>query len=171
MVFSFNLTLKKALEFLSATNDYHTFPIHGEEHPAVHSEAFIAQYGAAKRSVVELLNQRYKSLLSPKADLHNWLYHRQDDEIAYFLNEAGSNTINHSDYQAPACFHLWLGERGFIIGVEQKGQGFAAEKLRKETVPSESGGSASRFFRSCKGIIFFDDPESARIVYYAHTFL
>ena len=118
-----------------------------------------------------MLNQRYQTRLSVPADLHNWLYHRKEDEIAYFLNEAGSNTINHSSYKAPAKFHLWLGETGFIIGVEQKGNGFAAEKLRREKTPSEKGGTASRFFRSCRGTIFFDNPKDARIVYYAHTFL
>lgn len=151
--------------------EQHSFPIHEAEQLAIHSEAFIATYGAAKKSVVDLLNQRYQNRLSVRADLHNWLYHRQEDEVAYFLNEAGSNTINHSDYKAPACFHLWLGEKGFIIGVEQKSSGFAAEELAKEETPSEKRGSASRFFRSCRGTIFFDNPKNAKIVYYAHMFL
>ena len=171
MVFYFSLTLKKALEKLGEKHEYHLFPIHVQEHPAVHSETFITKYGAAKRSVVDLLNQRYQNRLSVIADLHNWLYNRTEDEIAYFLNEAGSNTINHSSYKAPAKFHLWLGEKSFIIGVEQKGKGFAAEKLRKEEIVPEKGGIASRFFRSCQGAIFFDNPKNAKIVYYAHTFL
>lgn len=165
MVLNSDLTLQKALAVLGENPAYVTFPVHTEKQPAIHSASFIAHYGSAKFRIVELLNQRYAQHFSSLIDLHNWLYHRQEDEVAYFLNEAGSNAINHSDYKAPARFHLWLGENGFLIGVEQKGKSFAVGELTK-SLRQTKGGDGSRFFQACQGTIFFDNPKEAKVVYF-----
>lgn len=168
MVIPVDFTLPTALAALGKNPAYVTFPVHEQEQPATHSEIFISKYGSAKARIAELLNQRYAQSLSKPIDLHNWLYHRQEDEVAYFLNEAGSNAINHSIYKAPAKFHLWLGEKGFIIGVEQHGKGFAVEQLTK-SIRQKNGGEGSLFFRACKATIFFDNPKEARVVYFLKT--
>lgn len=164
MVLDLNLRLQRALVVMGK-NKYFVFPLHEREQPAQHEESFILLYGSAKARIVALLNQHYAQHFFSPINLHNWLYHREEDEVAYFLNEAGSNAINHSDYKAPAMFHLWLGENGFIIGVEQQGRGFAVEKLTAKT-EQKSGGEGFQFFQACKATIFFDNPKEARVVYF-----
>lgn len=166
MVITVDFTLPIALATFGKNPAYVTFPVHTEKQPVIHSASFIAHYGSAKSRIVELLNQRYAQHLSPPINLHNWLYHRQEDEVAYFLNEAGSNAINHSTYKAPAKFHLWLGKKSFIIGVEQHGESFAVEKLMRKT-EQKNGGEGSRFFQACQATIFFDNPKEARVVYFS----
>ena len=80
------------------------------------------------------------------------------------MNEAGSNTLNHSQFKAPSHFHLWMGKKGFVIGIEQQGKGFNAQKINQEKI-KEGEGAAFEFFRKCKGTIFFDEPKKARVVY------
>ncbi len=132
------------------------------------SSQIIETYGNAKWSIVDTLNSHYE-ISKNKFDLYNWLHHNQNDEVAYFLNEAGSNCLNYSQYKAPAKFHLWLGKRGFVIGIEQKGKGFNPLLVEKER-KKENEGAAFEFFRNCKAKIFFDNSEDARVVYFEHLF-
>ena len=122
------------------------------------------EYGESKWQIVEIINQKYSQVLKNKFDLYNWLYHNKNDEVAYFLNEAGSNVLNYSEFNIPSKFHLWLGNKGFLIGIEQQGRGFNAAKIDKENI-KENEGAAFEFYRNCKSIVFFDNPEEARIVY------
>jgi len=111
-----------------------------------------------------MLNQNYGNVLERKADLYNWFYHIEDDEISYFLTEAGSNCFNYSQFKAPHQFLLWIGKNGFIIGIEQKGQGFNAKNIH-DTNHKQNEGGAFEFYKRTKATIFFDNSESTKIVY------
>ncbi len=165
MVLHFTKTLSEALDEIKFSN-YCEFPVYNSEAIRTHlvSDAVIEQYGNAKWAIVDLLNEEYGLLLFNKFDLYNWLEKNKDDEVASFLNEAGSNCLNYSQYLAPSRFQLWLGKNGFIIGIEQKGKGFDASKVNEEKLKENQGGAFS-FFRESKGVIFFDNAEEARIVY------
>ncbi|MBI2661919.1 hypothetical protein HYX11_00480, partial [Candidatus Woesearchaeota archaeon] len=95
---------------------------------------------------------------------YNWLRHNANDEVAYFLSETGANCLNYSLFRAPHKFHLWLGKKGFVIGIEQKGRGFPAVDVNAKKIKINEG-AAFEFFRTCKGEIFFDDANSAKVVY------
>ena len=170
MVIHFTKTLPEALENIGFST-YHELRVYEAEKIRTHliSDAVIGQYGHAKWAVIDLLNEEYGASMFNKFDLHNWLEKNQDDEVAYFLNEAGSNSLNYSQYLAPSRFHLWLGKKGFILGIEQKGIGFNAVEINEGKLKENKGG-AFDFFRGCKSAVFFDDAEDARIVYFELKF-
>jgi|SRR3989338_2052639 len=171
MVLNFTKTLSEALENIDFTGEGYELPIYSEEKARSHliSDEIVAKYGYAKWAIVDSLNEKYGALLINKFDLYNWLEKNKDDEVAYFLNEAGSNSLNYSQYLAPSHFHLWLGRKGFLIGIEQKGKGFNAAKINDERIKEHQGG-AFTFFRECKNKVFFDNPEEARVVYFEVKF-
>lgn len=162
MVLHFHHTLSQALEQIECTREQITLPIH--PHQSKRTDETIIKYGQAKWAIVDKLNQRYSTILNVEFNLHHWLHYNEHDEVAYFLNEAGSNALNHSEFKAPSHFHLWMGKKGFVIGIEQQGKGFDAQKIDKEKI-KEGEGAAFEFFRKCKGTIFFDEPGEARVVY------
>lgn len=166
MVLCFTRTLPQALENIGFSGGYHELPIYEPEIVRTNlvSDEIIETYGKAKWAVIDILNERYRAILPDRFDLHNWLEKKDHDEVAYFLNEAGSNTLNYSQFLAPRRFHLWLGGKGFVVGIEQKGISFNAAKINEEKIRQHQGG-AFDFFRRCKSAIFFDDPEAARVVY------
>src|SRR3989344_5019980 len=165
MVLHFTKTLSAALENIQLSH-YYELPVYEAEEMRSHtiSDAVIEQYGRVKWAIVDLLNGEYGVILFNKFDLHNWLVKNSDDEVASFLNEAGSNCLNYSQFLAPSRFHLWLGQNGFVIGIEQKGKGFNAVKINEEKIKEHQGG-AFQFFRECKNTVFFDNAEEARVVY------
>lgn len=118
----------------------------------------LEEYGKAKWAIVDMLNEHYSRNLNHQFDLYNWLYYNEGDEVAYFLNEAGANAWNHSELKKPFALHLWIGAEGFIIGVEQQGKGFNP-KIEK----GKAGGGFG-FFEKCKSVIFFNNPQDARMV-------
>ena len=164
----FQRTLQKSLDSIKA-KDYKELEIHPHQiirtNNPNNSSQIIEVYGNAKWAVVDLLNEQYSKILKNKFDLYNWLHHNENDEVAYFLNEAGSNCLNYSEFKAPSTFHLWLGENGFLIGIEQQGRGFNAVKIDENKI-KENEGAAFNFFRNCKGKVFFDDGENAKIIYF-----
>ena len=128
MTINFNASLQKSLPKLGQ-HSYHEFVVHGEERVISNSDEVVDIYGKTKWAIVDLLNNNYNHLIKDKFDLYNWLNNNQNDEVSFFLNETGSNCLNYSDHKVPHKFHLWLGRKGFIIGVEQKGEGFNAIKI------------------------------------------
>lgn len=166
MVISFDHQLAKALHNIQCTGEQTTIPIH--PHQKKRTKETITQYGNAKWAIVDLLNQRYSTILNTEFNLYHWLHYNEHDEVAYFLNEAGSNALNHSQFKAPSHFHLWMGRKGFVIGIEQQGEGFNAVKIN-EKKKKENEGAAFEFFRNCKSTIFFDDSSNARIIYVQHV--
>ena len=166
MVLSFTKTLAEALETIGFSNEYHELPVYEAEEVRTHiiSDVGIEKYGAFKWVIIDILNEKDGALLFNKFDLHNWLDKNKDDEVAYFLNEAGSNSLNYSEFLAPSKFHLWLGKKGFVIGIEQKGKGFNAVKVNEKKLKENQGG-AFGFFRECRSAVFFDSPEDAKAVY------
>lgn len=162
MVIHFQQTLSIALEHINFNGKQTTIPIH--PHQTKRTDEIITHYGNAKWTIVDLLNQRYSTILNTEFNLHHWLYYNEHDEVAYFLNEAGSNALNYAEFKAPSHFHLWMGKKGFVIGIKQQGKGFNARKIDEEKI-KEGAGAAFEFFRKCKGTVFFDEPEKARVVY------
>ncbi len=171
MVLNFQLQLTVALAEINYTSQYYSFLIHNQEQEVPtpqenkqQHDSFIQKYANAKWGIVDILNERYFSILNFKFDLYNWATHNTNDEVAYFLTEAGSNCMNYAEFKAPHTFHLWLGSNGFIIGIEQKGQPFPAELINEKNI-KQNEGAAFEFYRRCKGTIFFDDPENSKIIY------
>ncbi len=176
MVLFFEYTLKKALEEIDGDRKNGTelsldslnskiwkFPVHffGTKK----TEETIKIYGEAKWAIVDLLNENYSTVLKTPFDLYHWLQGQAKDEVAYFLNEAGSNALNYADEKAPSAFYLWRGSKGFIIGIEQEGKGFNAQKIASQRY-RENEGAGFEFFRNCQGKVFFDNPLQARVVYF-----
>ena len=141
---------------------YHSMIVHQKE--ALRTDETLQVYGQAKWAIVDLLNEQYSTILTSKFDLYNWLHENQEDEVSYFLNEAGSNCLCYSEFKAPSQFHLWLGKKGFIIGIEQQGKGFNAQEVEERKIKNNKG-AAFIFFRRCRGRIFFDNPQDTKIVY------
>ena len=166
MTLHFAKTLPEALQSIGHNGEYHEFIVHENEIPLQEHmlNMMITQYGNSKWNVVDLLNAQYSHVLSDKFDLYNWLHYNENDEVSYFLNEAGSNTLNYSDFGAPHAFRIWLGTKGFVVGVQQNGQGFNAREIHEKRIKSNKG-AAFTFFRNCKNIIFFDNADEARIVF------
>ncbi len=171
MVLHFTKNLPEALEHIGYSGEGYELPVYSVEEVRSHliSDEVISKYGSSKWAIVDMLNEKYGALLFNKFDLYNWLDKNKDDEVAYFLNEAGSNSLNYSEFLAPWKFHLWLGKKGFVIGIEQKGKGFNAAKVNDEKIKEHQGG-AFAFFRDCKGIVFFDNSEEAKIVFFELKF-
>ena len=119
------------------------------------------EYHDSKFAIVELINDKYGT----KFDHENWLHYKESDEVSYFLNEAGSNSLHHSEFKAPYRLCLWLGENGFMISIEQKGKGFDASFVDSHRI-KENEGAAFEFYRKCKGEVFFDDEKETRVIYY-----
>ncbi|HLC81694.1 MAG TPA: hypothetical protein VJH68_03470 [Candidatus Nanoarchaeia archaeon] len=146
MVLDYAKKLKKALSELG-NSSYHQFSRDG---------SWLA---------IDLLNEKYCHQLSEPFDLYNWINHNQNDEAAYFLNEAYSNALSHSQ-----CLNiqLWLGENGFVLGLEQEGQ-FNPWQIDRLGV-KDNQGAGFAFFRGCRSKVFFDHPEKARIIYLQFLF-
>jgi|SRR3989344_4473598 len=166
MTLNFQKKLVLALNEIDFKEEYHEFIVH-EQEEILDKERhvdFLDKYGEAKWGVVEILNSRYSTILNDKFDLYHWLNHNTRDEVAYFLSEAGANCLNYSLFRAPHKFHLWLGANGFVIGIGQKGKGFSAVEVEKNNIRTHEG-AAFDFFRKCNSEIFFDDANSAKVVY------
>ena len=168
MALNFYKKLRESLDNISFI-DYQEFIIHHEESEMEHSEDFISKYGKAKWAIVDILNKNYNQVLDKPFDLINWLHYKEEDELSYFLNEVGSNVLHHSQFKAPFKFHLWMGQKGFVVGVEQKGRGFNAEHVHLNKI-KDNKGAAFDFFRKCEGEVFFDDSKNSKIVYFEHLF-
>jgi len=166
MALNFSQTLQQGLKNIRFTGEYHELLVHEDEieRDIYSSCEIIETYGKLKWKIVDLLNQKYSTIIKSQFDLYNWLTFNDNDEVSYFLNEAGSNCLNYSEYKVPHKFHLWLGYNGFVIGVEQRGNGFNAEEVHTKKL-KENEGAAFTFFRECKSKIFFDNSKNAKVVY------
>lgn len=164
MVISFSFNLKEALEKIKFGGEKRTIVI---ERTTGYNVSIVS-YGKAKWAIVDLLNESYSHRFNEPINLHNWLNYNESDEVSYFLNEAGSNTLNYADGKISSTFHLWRGEKGFVIGIEQDGNSFDA--LRIDTLRlRENEGAGFDFYRKCRGTIFFDDKNKAKIIYFMQT--
>lgn len=166
MVLNFEYSITQALQKIQAEG-YHELIVHEKEvvRDIYSSCEIVEKYGEAKHQMVELINQRYNTTF----DHFNWINQNIADEVAYFINEAGSNVLSYSKFKAPFKFHLWFGSKGFIIGIEQKGRGFNAKEIHQQGL-KENQGAAFDFFRNCKNIVFFDDPDKAKMVFFEFLF-
>ncbi len=160
MVICFNKKINEALERINFEGEHHELLVQENEEEA----DVIEKYGNSQWKVVDLLNDKYSSVLQDKFDLHNWIEYNKDDEVAYFLSETGTNCLNYAEHRAPHKFHLWLGSKGFVIGVEQIGKSFNSEEIDNKRI-KENEGAAFEFFRNCKSTIFFDNPKETRQVF------
>ena len=154
MVLNFNLQLQEVLADLK-NYTYHEFLIKSKD-KGLDMEVFLANYGSAKWKIMELINDYYGT----NFDHYNWLHYAEEDEVAYFLNEACSNGINYSELQK---FQLWIGKDKLVIGIEQSSP-FPALEVEEKKIKTNQG-AAFDFFRRCKGQVFFDNPNKARIVF------
>ncbi len=176
MTLNFQKTLQQALQRISFStngldNQYYELTIHDKKELRTRalSDEIISRYGKAKWKIVDMLNQQYSTVLGDKFDLYNWLHNNEEDELAYFLNEIGSNCLNYSEFKTPSKFHLWLGSKGFVVGIEQKGDGFNTEEIYQQNI-KQNEGAGFQFLDRCKNTVFFDDVENTRIVFMEHIF-
>ena len=165
MAIDFQEKISDALIEINHQGEYFIWTVQGEQ-SEVNS---LANYVDAQWKIVDLLNEKYGLFLDEEFDLYNWINFNPNDEVAYFLSEAGSNCLNYAQHKAPHKFHLWLGGKGFVIGIEQKGEGFPAERVNAEMI-KENEGAAFNFFRNCRNTVFFDNPRDARIVFMKSKF-
>tara|TARA_Y100000034_G_scaffold130711_1_gene189818 strand:+ start:662 stop:1159 length:498 start_codon:yes stop_codon:yes gene_type:complete len=165
MSIEYKQTLNQAYKIIKV-QEQRKFVIYPKNEARTHlnSDEIVDIYGKAKWEIVELINKKFGTNFSHL----NWL-EKKEDEIAHFINEAGSNSLNYSEFKVPKSFHLWLGKRGFIIGIEQQGKGFNAQKVNERKI-KENEGAAFNFYRECKSIVFFDDARDCRIVYLLYLF-
>jgi hypothetical protein len=166
MTINFDHTLGDALEQIEFTEELRQFLVHEEEQERDHNLSceIIEKYGNIKWQIVDLLNEKFSHCLTDKFDLYNWINLNANDELSYFLNEAGSNCLNYSQYKAPYRFHLWLGVKGFVVAIEQKGTGFNAQEILDKGIKTNEG-AAFDFFKNCRSKIFFDNHENAKTVF------
>ncbi len=164
MVISFSVDLKEALGKIKWTEEKKTIKIEKKKN----NDGFLIGYGKAKWAIVDLLNEKYSRHFNEPVDLYNWLNYNESDEVSYFLNEAGSNTLNYAELKMPAAFHLWLGQKGFVIGIEQEGKCFNALRVDQLRL-RENEGAGFEFFRKCQSRIFFDNKENTKIIYFMQT--
>ena len=166
MTICFESSLVNVLENIQLISKHH-FSVHDLEQirDVFSSCAIVEKYGEQKWAIIELLNQTYDT----NFNLYNWIEKNSSDEVSFFLNEAGSNSLNYSQFKAPYNFSLWLGKKGFIIGVEQKGTGFDVQKVIQEQI-KENEGAGFNFFSNCQSKIFFDNFKNAKVVYLKHLF-
>jgi hypothetical protein len=78
-------------DFITIIKDhtYQQFQVHTHHQERLEQDKEILQkYHDAKWVIVDLINQHY--YLPEPINLYNWLHHNQNDEVAYFLSEAGS---------------------------------------------------------------------------------
>ncbi len=186
MVVNFAYSLQKALQEIKVQDSY-SFLVQDAEikRSLQNSDELLEKYQQAKWQLVDLLNSLEIEEFS--VNLHNWLNGDFSDAVAYFLNEAGSNSLFHSEFKIPAKFHLWLGEEGFILGIEQLGKGFDAERVLQNnlqdnvqdsitdnvqdnreailSIHKRNGGLGFSFFKNCQNFIFFDNPKEARVIF------
>lgn len=164
MSLCFQTKLSDSLHKIEFVN-YHNFLVNDDSQPRnlTNSDQLIEIYGKTKWQIVDLLNQQYSKIMTEKFDLYNWLNFNPNDEVAYFLNEVGSNCLNYSEHKIPHQFHLWLGQKGFVVGIEQSGSGFDAEKVHDLNI-KENEGAGFEFFRNCRSKIFFDDKNNTQII-------
>ncbi len=117
-------------------------------------------YNKHKWTIPDLLNLRYNTTF----DHHNWLHYKESDEVAYFLNEAGNNVFHYCGF--PFQFHVWFGKKGFVIGISQEKE-FNAVEINENRV-FQTEGRGFEFYRSCKSVVFFDDPKNVKCVYFEY---
>jgi len=165
MVLDFSTTLHHALTVIEAQSSKE-FIVHAAEEEKTFENAcsIVELHGSIKWQIIDLLNEHYQTNFC----LSHWL-HSNEDEVSSFLNEAGSNVLSHSTFKAPYQFLLWLGKKGFILGIQQKGSGFPAEDINQHRI-KDNEGRAFDFFRQCQQTVFFDDSKDARIVYFQYLF-
>ncbi len=122
-----------------------------------------------QNKIFEMINSIYCTTGKKRFE-YKPLQEIQEDDYSYdlnmFLHEASDNIIRYSENEIPKAFHLWTAEKGFVIGVEQEGNGFNAKKINESRICDEdSKGRGFEFFRNSKQEILFDNPIDTRIVY------
>src|SRR3989344_5353283 len=107
MTLDFVKTIQQALTAIGFSG-YYELPVYEAEElrSYIISDEVIEKYGQAKWAVVDILNEKWGAILFNKFDLYHWLEKNKNDEVAFFLNEAGSNSLNYSQYLAPFGFHI-----------------------------------------------------------------
>ena len=167
MVIYFNHSLRESLKNIDFVEHEEEFIVHTKKENRVLSNScdIIDRYALKKEQVVRLINEVYGT----NFDLYNWIENDLSDEVSYFLNEAGSNVLNYSQFLAPYKFKLFFGKKGFVIGIEQKGKSFNAQHIHNNNI-KQNEGMAFKFYKECSNKIFFDHPQDTNIVYMEFLF-
>ncbi|HIH11884.1 TPA: hypothetical protein HA241_06860 [Candidatus Woesearchaeota archaeon] len=163
MVLLWSKTVDQALAEVRFTHRYE-FEISTEPRTLDNTDEIIPRYAAVKQHIVVILNSHFPHWMGRRFRLKHWLQRKKHDELAYFLNEAGSNCLAYADHKIPAQFRLWIGKKGFLIGITQSGGGFPAREVYVQKRRNNLGGGF-RFYARCRSKIFFDSPAKATEVY------
>tara|TARA_Y100000310_G_scaffold345531_1_gene466074 strand:- start:8519 stop:9031 length:513 start_codon:yes stop_codon:yes gene_type:complete len=160
MVLNFKHKLQEALNQIDhqETKEFIIHP-HQAERTLANTDDILENYADAKQEILNLINHHYKTNFNHD----NWL-NNKPDEVAHFINEAGSNTLNYSEFKTPHKFYLYLGNKGFVIAIEQLGQPFNAQHIHANNI-KQNEGKAFTFFRNTESTIFFNDAEETKIAY------
>jgi hypothetical protein len=141
----FNLTLNHAKENLDI-NQTIQFSINS-----------LDEYDNAKEQIIQTINKTYNQ----NHDQYNWIINKED-ELSFFLNEAGSNARLHGNKLKQIT--LILATNSYIIEFEQNKtfnpQNVANYNLKKNR------GAGFKFYKSCKATIFFNNKTNANKIYF-----
>jgi hypothetical protein len=157
MVISYNTNLDQEINLIEGY-EHKTIFVSDVERTLNNTDEILEKYALTKDRIVELVNKNYGT----NYNLENWVNDKEDD-LAYFLNETGSNMLNYSSNKIPLKFHLYLGKKGFIVAMEQESC-FNAQEVDNKKL-KENQGRAFNFYRQSKNKIFFDNPEKAKTVF------
>ena len=176
MVLNFDQTLDAALEDIGYKGEHQEWDFHQEERhmrdmpKEYRDKHYRPFFNLMFIEIPTMLNERFREKL--KKPFSTFLGMNQEHDFPHkFLWEAHANTTNHSQYGFASQMYFWLGENGFMLALEQKGNGFDAVQVDKKGIKQheESGGGFKRY-RSFESEIFFDSPTDARTVYMKHKF-
>lgn len=168
MVLDFEETLENSEQRIKVVGDNAEFLVFDVGNPCLPQEMDV-RYSKAMWTIVELINSKYQDKLEKEFNLYNWIEHNNSDELSYFLNEASSNALNYSEFKAVWKFVLYFGEKGFIVGVMQQGNGFNPKIVFEKKIRSNEGAGFT-FYEECSNRVFFDSNKKARAVYFEYLF-
>ena len=123
--------------------------------------------------VPRILNQTFEEKLERPFTDSMAVMDDRNDLPTRFIFETHANTAWYSQFKFMYKLSLWTGESGFILAVEQKGEGFDAVTINEKRLTSGPNGEGGAFFRICRETepeYFFDKPSNARTVYMKHKF-
>ena len=170
MVIAFHKSLNNALieigfqEGRDFYRQYEIYPFQDVINPNS-SERFekSKEYRQKRDELLREINQGLAHKFQRRFDMSHW-FTGENDDLANFLAEAGSNAFTYSEYHAPHQLGLWLSDISFVVSVEQLGKGFNANKINN-TRQKSNAGAGFELYRNCASEIFFDNPEVSKKVY------
>ena len=114
-------------------------------------------YDNAKEQIIQKINKRYNK----SHDQYNWIINKED-ELSFFLNEAGSNARLYGNKLKNIT--LYLSNSSYIIEYEQN-KTFNPQNVATYNI-KKNRGAGFKFYKSCKATIFFNNITNANKIFF-----